>query len=86
MQSGKAKTKDWVLEFEPSAAKRPDPLMGWSGSTDTLGQVRLSFATRAEAEAYAHRMGLAYVIAAPHDPKLNLRAYADNFRYERIRG
>jgi len=85
MQSGKAKTRDWVLEFEPQAAKRPDALMGWSGSTDTLGQVRLSFATREEAESYAKRAGLAIAVAAPHDPKLKLRAYADNFRYERIR-
>ncbi|MBL8700641.1 MAG: ETC complex I subunit [Alphaproteobacteria bacterium] len=85
MQSGKAKTKDWVLEFEPAAAKQADPLMGWSGSTDTRGQVRLSFATREEAETHARRMGIAYVVAAPHEPKLKLRAYADNFRYERIR-
>lgn len=85
MQSGKAKTRDWVLEFEPQAAKRPDPLMGWSGSTDTLGQVQLSFATREEAEAYAKRMGIEYAIALPHDPKLKLRAYADNFSYQRIR-
>ena len=51
MQSGKGKTKDWILEFEPSDAKRPDPLMGWSGSSDTGAQVQLAFATREEAEA-----------------------------------
>ena len=84
MQSGKAKTHEWILEFEPSAAKIADPLMGWSGSTDTRGQVCLSFATRAEAEAYASRVGLDAVVAPPHDVKLKLRAYADNFRYDRV--
>ena len=27
MQSGKANTKEWVLEFEPSSARVSDPLM-----------------------------------------------------------
>ena len=31
MQSGMAKTDDWVLEFETAAPLRPDPLMGWIG-------------------------------------------------------
>ncbi len=84
MQSGKAKTREWILEFEPSAAKISDPLMGWSGSTDTRGQVQLNFATREEAEAYASRVGLEAVIATPHDAKLKLRAYSDNFRYDRV--
>jgi hypothetical protein len=85
MQSGKGKTKAWILEFEPSAAKRPDPLMGWAGSADTAGQVQLAFDTREEAEAYAVRVGLAYSIVAPNQPSLKLRAYADNFRYDRVR-
>jgi len=51
MQSGKAKTTDWVLDFEPSSARLPDPLMGWAQSKDMDGQVRLSFDTREEAEA-----------------------------------
>ncbi len=49
MQSGKAKTKDWVLEFEPASARRSDPLMGWTLTSDTNGQVRLSFETSEEA-------------------------------------
>ena len=45
MQSGKALTDQWILEFAPSEAKKPDPLMGWAGSGDTREQVRLTFAT-----------------------------------------
>ena len=53
MQSGRAQTDRWVLEFEPAEAKRPDPLTGWAGSGDTREQVRLSFPTAEAAQAYA---------------------------------
>lgn len=80
MQSGKARTDEWVLEFEQSEARKPDPLMGWAGSGDTQRQLRLGFATREEAVAYAERNGIdAEVIAAP-ERKLKIQAYADNFR------
>ena len=55
MQSGKARTKDWVLEHKQTSARKPDPLMGWS-SADTTNQVRLSFETKEEAIAYAERL------------------------------
>ena len=80
MQSGKARTDVWVLEFVPAEAKRPDPLMGWSGSGDTQSQVVLQFASEAEARAYADRHGIeARAIATP-PKRLKLQAYADNFR------
>jgi hypothetical protein len=84
MQSGKGKTKDWVLDFDPARARRADPLMGWSGGGDTRSmEVSLRFETREEAEAYATRLGIDYVVVPPAEPKLKLRAYADNFRYDR---
>ena len=58
MQSGKAKTNDWRLEFEPASARTIDPLMGWTSSTDMNGQVRLAFETSEEAVAYAERHGI----------------------------
>jgi hypothetical protein len=85
MQSGKAKTRDWVLEFEPRDAKRLDPLMGWAGSSDTLGQVTLNFATREEAIAYAKKHGIEFDLEMPHTTKLKPKSYADNFRFDRIR-
>ena len=60
MQSGWAGTHEWMLEFEPSSPRRPDPLMGWIGSADTQAQVRLNFPTREEAVAYAEKSGIAY--------------------------
>lgn len=83
MQSGRAKTKDWVLEFEPASARTPDPLMGWTSSTDMNGQVRLSFETREEAVAYAQRHGLAFRVIEPQEAKRVIKAYADNFSADR---
>ncbi len=83
MQSGKAKTKDWVLEFEPASARRPDPLMGWTQSSDMNGQVRLSFETKEDAVAYANHHGIAFQIFEPKIARKILKAYADNFAYQR---
>jgi hypothetical protein len=79
MQSGKAKTKDWLLEFEPSSAKLPDPLMGWAQSRDMNGQVRLSFETREEAVTYAQGHGIPFQVIEPPVVKRVIKAYADNF-------
>jgi hypothetical protein len=79
MQSGKAKTRDWLLEFAPSSARNSDPLMGWTQSTDMNGQIRLSFDTRDEAVAYAQAHGLAFQVFEPKTPKRIIKAYADNF-------
>lgn len=80
MQSGRARTDEWVLEFEPREAKRPDPLTGWAGSGDTDQQVQLSFPNAEAAAAYAEKYGIsAHTIPTP-PRKLKIQAYADNFR------
>ena len=80
MQSGRARTSRWVLEYVPAEAKQPDPLTGWAGSGDTRQQLRLVFPDVAAAQAYAAREGVsARVIPAPAK-LLKLQAYADNFR------
>jgi len=79
MQSGRARTDSWVLEYEPTEAKRPDPLTGWAGSGDTRGQIRLSFPTLDAAKAYAEREGLTVHVVPGAERKLKLQAYADNF-------
>lgn len=79
-QSGKANVGRWMIEFEREDPLRPDPLTGWAGSRDTQPQVRLNFATKAEAIAYAKRRGLAFHLVPAGPVKLKLQAYADNFR------
>ncbi|MFA7604862.1 MAG: NADH dehydrogenase ubiquinone Fe-S protein 4 [Novosphingobium sp.] len=80
MQSGKALTDQWILEFVPAEAKRPDPLMGWAGSGDMRQQVVLRFASQAQAQAYADRYGIDARVLAPPPRRLKIQAYADNFR------
>lgn len=79
-QSGKAGTGRWTLEFERQQPQRPDPLTGWNGSGDTKTQVRLSFATKEDAIAYADKLGMAYHLVPAPPVSLKIQAYADNFR------
>ncbi len=79
-QSGKANTGRWLLEFERAEPLRPDPLTGWAGSGDTNPQVRINFATKEAAIAYAKRHGLDYHLVPAAPVRLKIQAYADNFR------
>ncbi|MGC1305065.1 MAG: ETC complex I subunit [Caulobacteraceae bacterium] len=83
MQSGKARTKDWVLEFEPASARHADPLMGWSSSSDMNDQVRLHFETSDEAVAYATAHGIPFQLLAEQRRSHIVKAYADNFAFQR---
>ena len=84
MQSGKGKTQEWVLEFEPQDARRADPLMGWTQTSDTeSSQVRLSFETREEAVRYAEQNGIAFQLINDKPAKRIIKAYADNFAFGR---
>ena len=66
MQSARAKTKEWVLEYEPATPREIDPLMGWTSSNDMLSQVRLFFETKEEAIDYAQKNGIPFRIFEPH--------------------
>ncbi|WP_394689310.1 ETC complex I subunit [Hoeflea sp.] len=83
MQSGKAKTQDWVLEFEPETARSIDPIMGYTTSSDMKSQIRLRFETREAAVAYAMRNGIAFRVIEPKESKRRRVAYSDNFRFDR---
>ena len=84
MQSGRAKTTEWVLEFEPKDARRPDPLMGWTQTSDTeSSQVRLTFETKEDAVRYAEQHGIAFQLVDPKPAKRIIKAYADNFAFGR---
>jgi hypothetical protein len=83
MQSGRGKSAGWVLEFEPTDARRQDPLMGWTQTADTEGQVRLAFETKEEAVRYADQHGIAFQLIDPKPAKRIIKAYADNFAFGR---
>ena len=85
MSSGTAKTKHWVLEFAPASAREIDPLMGWTSSSDTQSQVRMTFETLEAARAYAKENGIEIVQLPSHKRKPNIRprGYAENFAVDR---
>ncbi len=82
MQSGRARTEQWLLEFYPTT-QFVEPLMGWTGVRGTEGQVRVRFPTREAAIAYAKKHGIAYDVVMPHQRRLNHKTYADNFAFDR---
>ena len=83
MQSGKARTKKWALEFEPERAREIEPLMGWTASSDMRQQVSLDFDTLEEAVAYAKKNAISFQIYEPHQVVAKAKSYSDNFRFDR---
>ena len=83
MQSGKARTKQWVLQYEPESPRTIDPLMGWTSSGDMKQQVRLHFDTKEEAIAYCERNGIPHQVFETKPPARAHVSYSDNFAYSR---
>ena len=83
MQSGRAKTRAWVLEYDPTP-KKIDPLIGWTGSNSTLAQIRMNFATQEAAIAFAKEEGIPYVLGDVHERATKRKSYAENFAFNRV--
>jgi len=83
MQSGTAKTKEWVLDFEPEQPRTVEPLMGWTSSGDMKQELRLDFETKEEAVAYCEREGIPYQVFESPPPVRQRISYSDNFAYQR---
>lgn len=79
MQSGRAHQSTWILEYEPSEEKKADPLMGWIGSGDMKGQLKLKFTSKERAVAYAASKSLSYKVYEPKIRKIHPKNYSDNF-------
>lgn len=83
MQSGKAQTKKWRLEFMLADAPKPEGLMGWISGADTNGQIRLEFDSKDEAIAFARAQGIPHQVAEPPEVKRVIKSYSDNFAFRR---
>ena len=84
MQSGRRNEKRWVLNYDPAAARKLDPLMGWTSASDMDAQVQIEFDSLGEAETYAKAKDLDYVVEKPGARSTKSKVYADNFRHDRI--
>ncbi|MBA1337275.1 MAG: NADH dehydrogenase (ubiquinone) Fe-S protein 4 [Pelagibacterales bacterium] len=78
MQSGKGKTKVWLIEFETKNTGI-NPLMGWESSNDTMSEVKLEFTTKDQAINYAKTNNIEYNLIEPQKRKTIKKSYTDNF-------
>ena len=84
-QSGHARTKAWLLEYEREEPSEIEPLMGWTGSSETERQVKVTFDTREEAVAFAEKRGIDFEVEEPApDPVRRGLSYSDNFKSTRL--
>ena len=81
MQSGRGKTKKWVLSFETKNTKT-NPLMGWESGEDTLSEVVLKFSSKEKAIKYAKKNNILYQVIEPKKSNFIIKSYADNFLKE----
>jgi hypothetical protein len=84
MQSGKARTHSWLLDFVPEKPYFVDSLMGWNGMSDMPQEIRMRFPTKEAAIAYADRQSIPYDLFEPHARHQQRKAYADNFKASRV--
>jgi hypothetical protein len=83
-QSGVGNSKLWRLDYLPEAPRSIEPLMGWTASSDMKSQIKLTFATREEAVAYAERNAIPYRVEEPKEAKRRITIYSDNFKSNRV--
>ena len=81
MQSGRANTDRWVLEYELETPRRVEGLMGWTSANDTLNQVKMRFESKEAAIAFAESRGFDYAVSEEQARKVIPRTYLDNFKY-----
>ena len=86
MQSGRGRAKVWRLEFDLSASRGVEPLMGWTSATDMRQEVNLNFASQEEAIAFCQRNQIDYRVREPQQRRIRFRAYADNLGRATVRG
>ena len=78
MQSGKGRTKHWMLEFITSN-NGVNPLTGWETSRDTMSEVKIEFENKDQAVNFAKKNNISYSIVEPQKRKIIKKSYTDNF-------
>ena len=78
MQSGRANTKKWILQFD-TLDNGVNPLTGWETSNDTMSEVKLEFSSKEQAITYANKSKISYQVLEPQKRKVIKKSYTDNF-------
>ena len=77
-QSGRAKQKTWILEFE-TKDPHTNSLMGWESSNDTLKEVKLKFTSKDKAIDYASANNIEFSLIEPKKKTFVIKSYEENF-------
>ena len=81
MQSGRAQTHKWIIQFNSDVPRWENPLMGWTSSRDPVQGITLKFDSKDEAISYAQDQGWAYEVKESEEVPMRPKSYADNFLY-----
>ena len=81
MQSGRAQTHKWLIQFNSNVPRWENPMMGWSSSRDTVQGITLKFESKEDAIKYAQEQGWAYEVKEDKQTPIRPKNYADNFLY-----
>jgi hypothetical protein len=57
--------------------------MGWTGSRDTRGQIKMRFDSKEDAIAFAKKNSLSFQVFEPKKRRIKPKNYADNFAFGR---
>lgn len=80
MQSGKNNTKKWLLvPVEKENVRSLNPLIGWTSIANTQSQLKLFFASKEAAIAYAVAQKFDYEVEEPRLASIKKKSYAANF-------
>ena len=83
MQSGRGKSRHWVIEFPKTGGRNIDPLTGTVRSTDAKAQLDLKFDTLEAAVAYAKSKNIPHQVIKPKTVRRVSRSYSENFAFDR---
>jgi len=80
MQSGKARSKKWLVEpIDEKNIRHLNPLMNWVSVDNTVSELYFEFATKEAAIDFAKQRGFQFVVEEPQLSSLKKKSYADNF-------
>ena len=85
MQSGTAKSREWIMEFSAPNARYKEAMVGWAADCDTLSQVKLTFPDQQAAIDYAILNNLDYQVLSADNPVIKGKSYADNFKHSKVK-
>ena len=81
MQSGRAQTHKWIIQFNSNVPRWQNPIMGWTSSRDPIQGLSLKFECKEDAIKYAKEQGWAYELKEDEKIPMRPKSYSDNFLY-----